>query len=149
MNEVIKRDCQRVTRASNVLGEVLRSAFQDAAKRGDKDARAGFIRMHIWNIQERGEDEVAALAAGRTGCLPILNRPGLKILFNLGAAAADPHFAHAKQLCEMQEMSRLTKLMGESGDSELDVELAQLIRAHEQVGAAQTGASGAEERTPL
>ena len=133
MNKVIKQHCERVRRASDVLGEVLRSAFENAAKHGEKDPRAGFISRHAWNIQERGKDVVTALAAGRTGCLPILNRPGLESLFNLGAAAADPQFAHAKQVCEMQEMSRLTKLIGNSGDPELDKELERQIRLHELV----------------
>lgn len=87
---------------------------------------------------------VAALAAGRTGYLPMLNRPGLESLFNLGAAAADPHFAHANQVCEMQEMSKLTMLMGESGDSGLDAELERQIRAHEQEVRGSGGTTGNE-----
>lgn len=145
MNEIIKGHYGWVKRASEVFEGVLRAAFEDAARRGEKNARAGFISRHAWNIQERGRDVLAALAAGRTGCLPLLNRPGIESLFNLGAAAADPEFAHAKQAYEMQEASRLTKLMGESGDSRLDEELERQIRAHEQVLRDSGGVTGNEQ----
>lgn len=138
-SEVIEQHCRRVRQASEVFEDVLRCAFEGAAKRGEKNARAGFISRHAWNIQERGRDVLAALAAGRKGSLPILNRPGLESLFNLGAAGADSKFAHAKQAYEMQEASRLTKLMGVCGDSRLDEELERQLREHEQV--VRTGGS--------
>ena len=145
MNETIKGHYQRVKRASDLLEGIVRRAFEDAVKRGEKNARAGFISRHAWNIQERGKDVLAALAAERTGCLPILNRPGLESLFNLGAAGSDPKFAHAKQAYEMQEASRLTKRMGECGDSRLDEELEQQLRVHEQVVRASGGITGNEQ----
>ena len=88
---------------------------------------------------------LAALAAGRTGCIPILNRPGLESLFNLGAAVADPKFAHAKQAFEMQEASRLTMLMGDTGDVGLDEELERQLRDHEQVVRADGAVTGNEK----
>jgi hypothetical protein len=145
MSKLFEEHCQRLRQASEVFGDMLSSAFEEPERRGEKNPRAGFISRHAWNIQERGKDVLAALAAGRTGCIPILNRPGLESLFNLGAAAADPKFAHAKQVYEMQEASRLTKLMGESGDAELDEELERQLRAHEQVVRADGAVAGNEK----
>ncbi len=145
MGGLIEEHRQRLKQASEVFGDILSGAFEGPARRGEKNPRAGFISRHAWNIQERGKDVLAALAAARTGCIPILNRPGLESLFNLGAAAADPKFAYAKQVYEMQEASRLTQLMGESGDSQLDDELERQLRSHELAVRAYGAVAGNEK----